>query len=79
MCWRSMNLSGERLDRHMDGGQVGMAASPEPQINLTIDETDARGLVARTSGKWSGWMSPQPGYLHTTCRNFLANLESSHG
>ena len=24
-----------------------MAASPEPQIYLTIDETDARGLVAR--------------------------------
>jgi len=24
-----------------------MAASPEPQIHLTIDETDARGLVAR--------------------------------
>ena len=32
---------------HTDGGQVGMAASPEPQIHLTIDETDARGLVAR--------------------------------
>src|SRR5262249_32880188 len=32
---------------HPDGGQAGMATSPAPQIHLTIDETDARGLVAR--------------------------------
>jgi hypothetical protein len=32
---------------HTDGGRAGMAVFPEPQIHLTIDETDARGLVAR--------------------------------
>ena len=30
-----------------DRGRVGMAASLEPQLHVTIDETDARGLVAR--------------------------------